>query len=160
MAADRRRLLAAASAVAAGLPLALGARAAPPARGGAHGGGPPVAMDDQLAFSLIASLLTLSEAQQDRLRTILGEASAEAQPIARRLDATREALFEAVKSGAADAALVSAADARGALDGRLLALQATTFQRLWKDLTAEQQASVEPVIFDYIGELLAGAATA
>lgn len=153
--ANRRRLLLAAPAAAVGLPLALPVLAAPSARAI---GGAPVVMDDQLAYSLIASLLTLDELQDRRLRAALAEASRRAAPIAARLDTTRNALFDAVKAGASDAELAAAGSERGQLQGQLLVLQATTFRQLWALLTPEQRAAVQPTIFSYIGELLSSAA--
>lgn len=146
----------------AALLAALGASAPPAAlaeerRGHARGGGPPVVMSDELAFSLIASLLTLSEVQQGQLRAILEDASAEAKPVAAGLDATRDSLFDAVRAGRSDAELVALADARGRLSSRMFALQARTFARLWALLSSDQKQAVETPIFGYIGELLSSA---
>ena len=154
---SRRRLIWAAL-IASALPLAAQA-AAPAATGRAKGGGgPPVVMDAELAFSLIASLLTLSEEQQRRLRVILEAASADARPLAVRLDAMHDGLFDAVKAGDNDNELTRLAGEQGYLQARLLALQAQAFARLWQILTPEQKAAVEPRIFSYIGELLGAAA--
>lgn len=125
------------------------------ARGGGRGG--PVQMDERTALVLISALLSLSDSQRQKLTTIFDAAAQTAAPIATQIEASKDALFEAVKSEKSDDQIKTLAEQEGSLTSRILALQAQTFSKMWTLLEGDQKSKVDASIYGYIQDFLSNA---
>lgn len=110
-------------------------------RGGARGGA--VQMDERTALLVLSALLNLSDSQQQQLGAVFDAAVKTAAPIATQMEAGKEALFEAVKSGKSDDQIKNLAEQEGSFTSRMLALQAQTFSKMWTLLNRDQKSEVD-----------------
>lgn len=114
-------------------------------------------MDEPTVVLLFTALLNLSDAQHDQLQAILDGAVKAAAPVSAQLEASRNALYEAAKSGKSDEEMQKIAAQQGSLRSQMLAMQAQTFAKFLKILNSDQKAEVTDEMYEEFGGALAGA---
>jgi Spy/CpxP family protein refolding chaperone len=126
-------------------------------RGGARGGGGRGATftpDEQGTLLLLSALLDLNDSQRQEVRAVFDTAAKTAAPIAAQTTTSRDALFQAVKSGASDDQIKTLADQQGSRTSQILVLQAQTFANVWSLLTDQQRSRVDVSMYVDIGAFL------
>jgi preprotein translocase subunit SecG len=129
--------------------------------GGAGAGrgarGAAVVMDERTVLNLVTALLNLSDMQRQQVQTIFDAANKAAGPIATQMESSKDALFDAVKSGKSDDEIKTLAAQQGLVRTQILTLQAETSSKMLALLTSDQKAQVDDFIYDDIGQFLANA---
>lgn len=92
---------------------------------------------------MLANRLNLTEAQKETAKALFGEARQQSETIVSELKQTHEDLAAAVKAGKGDAELTELANKQGALMGRITAIHARAFSRLYAQLTPEQKIEAD-----------------
>ena len=120
-------------------------------RGGGHGGrgawmGGPHGAGPAGAFLPPLRRLVLADEQREQVRTAIGESREAARTHARETRTAREALAEAVVTGAVDEDRLRTLGAElGRLAGDAAVRRAQVYAVVWQILTPEQQARAEEI---------------
>ena len=93
-------------------------------------------------MNVMATYLNLTDAQKTQAQSIFQEARQSAKPIAMQLRDDRKALQTAAKAGSTDQ-IQQLAAAEGAGIGKLAAIRASAFAKMYKTLTPDQQQKLD-----------------
>ncbi len=93
--------------------------------------------------TFIADYLDLTAEQKEQANVIFERARGQAEPVRAQLQSGREALRDAVKSGAPDAEFHRLAQAQGEAIGRMSAIYARSFAEFYRILTPGQKEKAE-----------------
>lgn len=117
------------AAIAAGLVIA---QPAVPARGAGR----------QVARHRMMNALDLTDAQKQQAKEIFQQARETAQPVAKQLKDTREALHAAIQANDT-AQIQTLSTQQGALQGQLSSIRSAAMAKFYSNLTPEQRAKAE-----------------
>jgi Spy/CpxP family protein refolding chaperone len=106
--------------------------------------------NEDSALTLISTVLSLNDSQQQQLRGDFDAALKTATPIMSQMQDDRLAVFGAVKSGKTEDEIQKLADQQGKLTSRMVMLQAQTFAKLWSILNADQKSQVDDFVYGNI----------
>lgn len=126
-----------------------GAAQAAPATAGAVSSIPGQA-NEQSALDLITFVLKLNDSQREQVHAAFDAALKEAAPIGPQMEAGKNALFAAARSGKSEEEIKHIAEQQGAFTSRVLLLQAQTFAKLWALLDSQQKSRVDDFIYSNI----------
>lgn len=124
-------------------------------RGGMNvGRGVPSGATEGSTIDLFRVMVGLRDAQTQQLRGILDAAMREALPVWKQLDAGKDALFNAAKSGTSDEEIGKIAAHQAELTAQMTGLESRTFARIYRMLTSEQKAQADNFLYERLAELL------
>jgi Spy/CpxP family protein refolding chaperone len=124
-------------------------------RGGAgRGARAGSGVGEERTVLLFYALLSLTDAQRQHVKAILDEALEQAEPIVQQIDADKDGLFEAAKSGknAEEFGVIATQQTSRAIP--MMVLQAQTFSKIYAILNKDQQAKVDSFLYEQVAELL------
>ena len=116
----------------------------------------PISAEDRekKQFEEFAKDLGLSSSQKKKVKTILEDARVSAESVQDEIRIAREEVVRAVKDGKSEADVDKLTDTQGKVYGRLAAVEATAFRRIFAVLDETQKSRAEDVLARSIGRFL------